>query len=88
MANNFTLLHSLHLPLSASFCLHFTHERNINFVHEISHIKYNAFRKFSAQNIFGTKCNDKDFSHELFGIEINVNENKANYGIQYIDGIG
>ena len=80
MANNFNLLRSLHLLLSTAFCLHVSLKRNINFVHEISRVKYNAFRKFSAQNIFGRKLNDKNFSHELFGIEINTNENKANYG--------
>ena len=62
-----------------SFCLHVSLERNINFVHEISRVKYNAFRKFSARNIFVRKRNDKNFSHELFGIEINAHENKADY---------
>ena len=30
----------------------------------------------------------KKFSHELFGIEINANENKANYGIQLLVASG
>ena len=30
---------------------------------------------------FGKKRNDENLSHEFFGIEINANENKANYGI-------
>ena len=61
MANNFTLLHSLHLLLSTSFCLHVSLKRNINFVHEISHVEYNAFIKFSARNTFGRKRNDNNF---------------------------
>ena len=81
MANNFALLRSFHLLLSTSFCLHVSLERNINLVYEISRVKYNAFRKFSAQNIFVRKHNDQKFSHKLFEIEINVNENKANYSI-------
>ena len=64
-----------------SFCLHVSLKRNINIVHEILHVKYNDFRKFSEQNIFITKRNEKNFSHKLFGIEINANENEANYGI-------
>ena len=76
MANSFNLLRFLHLLLSTSFCLHVSLEQNINFVHEISHVKYNAFRKFSGQNIFIRKRIDNNFSHELFGIEINANEIK------------
>ena len=30
---------------------------------------------------FGSKQNGKKFSHELLGVEINANENKANYGM-------
>ena len=60
------LLRSLHLLLATPFCLHSSFEQNINFVHEISHVKY-------------IKRIDKNFSHELFGIEINENKNKANY---------
>ena len=64
----------LHSPsfssLAAVYIFLFTHLR----------VKYNAFRKFSPQNIFVRKRNDENFSHELFGIEINANENKANYG--------
>ena len=81
MANNFALLRSLHLLLSTCFCLHVSLERNINFVHEISRVKYNAFGKFSAQNIFSIKRSDEKFSHELFGIEINAKEHEANYRI-------
>ena len=44
-------------------------------------MKYDTFREFSAQNIFVKKRKDENFSHKLFGIEINANENKANYGI-------
>ena len=80
MAYNIALLRSFHLLLSTSFCLHVSLQRNINFVYEISLVKYDAFRKFSARNIFARKRNDENFSHELFGIEINANENKANYG--------
>ena len=83
MINNFTLLCSLHLLLSTAFCLHVSLERNINFVHNISLVKYNAFRKFLARNIFVRKRNDDNFSHELFRTEINANENKANYSISY-----
>ena len=86
MANNFTHLCSLHLLLSTSFCLHVSLEQNINFVHEISLVKYSAFRKFSARYIFVKKRNAEKFSHELFGIEANANENKVNYGI-YIECI-
>ena len=43
--------------------------------------KNKAFRKFSVRNIFVRERDDDNFSHELFGIEINANENKANYGI-------
>ena len=86
MANNFTLLRPLHLLLPTcvctSFCLHVSLEWNIKFVHEISRIKYNAVGKFSAQNIFIRKRIDENFSHELFEIEINANENKANYSIK------
>ena len=64
--------------MSTSFCLHVSLERNINFVHEISHVEYNAFRKFSGQNIF-VRFMEEKFSHKLFGIEISVNKNKANY---------
>ena len=32
--------------------------------------------------MFVRKRDDKSFSRELFGIEINVNENKANYRMQ------
>ena len=82
MANNFTLLCSLHLLPSASFRLHVSLEWNINFVHEISCVKkIQCLQKFSAQNIFGQKHNAKNFSHELFGTEINTNENKANYAM-------
>ena len=81
MANNFTLLCSLHLLLSSCFCLRVSLEQNINLVHEILFMKY-AFKKSSAQNIFGRKHNDENFSHELFGIEMNANENKAKYGKQ------
>ena len=83
MANNFNLVHSLHLLLSTSICLHVSLERNINFVHEISHVKYNAFRKFLGLNIFGRKGYDKNFLCKLFGFETNANENKANYGNIY-----
>ena len=74
------------LLLFPSFCLHGSLKRNINFVCEISGVKYNAFTKFSAQNIFVSKCNDENFWRELFGIENsvnenNANENKANYGM-------
>ena len=81
MASNFNLLCSLHLLLSTPFCLHVSLERNINFVHEISHVKYNASRKFLRRNIFVRKRIAENFSHELFGIEINVDENKANCGM-------
>ena len=37
----------------------------------------------SAQNIFIRKCDAENFSCKLFGIEINANENNANYGIIY-----
>ena len=86
MVNNFTLLRSLYLLLSKSFCLHVSLERNINFVmHEVSRVKYNKFRNFSARNSFLTKRIDDNFSHELFGIEINPIENKTNYGMcQYV----
>ena len=70
MANNFTFLHSLHLLLFTSFCLHVSLERNINFVNEILRLKYNAFRKFLAQNIFVRKHNDENFSHKLFGMKL------------------
>ena len=81
MASNFNFLRSLHLLLSTPFCLHVSLERNINFAHEISYVKYNAFRKFSGQNIFVRKHIGENFSHKLFGIEINADENKANYGM-------
>ena len=81
MANYLTLPLSLHLLLSTSFCLHVSLEWNINIIHDISRVKYNAFRKFPAQNILATKCNDKNFLHKLFEIEINTNENKANYSM-------
>ena len=32
-------------------------------------MKNNAFEKFLAQNIFGRKLDDDNFSHKLFGIE-------------------
>ena len=80
MANNFTLLCSLHLLLSTSFCLHASLERNINFVHEVLRVKCNAFKKFLAGNIF-VRRNYDNFSHKSFGNETNGNENKANYGI-------
>ena len=80
MVDIFTLLRSLHLLLSTSFCLLVGFEWNINFIHEILCVKYNTFRKFLAQNIFVRKRNDENFSHELFGTEINANKNKANYG--------
>ena len=84
MANNFNLLCFLHLLLSTSFCLHVSLKRNINFIHEISRAKYNTFRKFSGLNIFVRKRIGENVSHELFGIEINSNENKANYGIYVV----
>ena len=68
------------LLLFTSFCLHVSLERNINFIHEISHMKYNAIRKFLGQNIFIRKRIAKNFYPELFGIEIKANENKVNYG--------
>ena len=80
MANNFNLIRSLHLLLSTSFFLHVSLKRNINFVHEISYVKYNALRKFLPRNIFVRKRNDENFAHKLFGIEINANKNRANYG--------
>ena len=76
---NFNILRSLHLLLSTHFCLHVSLERNINFAHEISRVKYDVFRLFSGGNIFVRKRIDKNFSNELFGIEIHANENKANY---------
>ena len=79
MANNFNLFRSLHLLLYTSFCLHVSLKRNINFVHEISRLKYNVFKKFLPRNIFVSECNGENFSHRLFGIEIKANENKANY---------
>ena len=85
-ANNFTYLRSFHLLLSTFFCLHVNLKWNINFVYKISHVKYNTFRKFSARNIFIRKRNDENFAHELFGIEINANENKTNYGIMFHSG--
>ena len=65
-----------------SFLLHVnvSLKRNMNFVHDISPVKYNAFKKFPVQ-----MCNDKNFSHKLFGIEINLIENKENYGTEYLD---
>ena len=44
------------------------------------HVKNKVFRKFPARNIFVRECDDENISHEFFGIEINANENKANYG--------
>ena len=49
---------------------------SMNFAREI-----NAFKKFSARNFFVRKRNDESFPRELFGVEINANENKANYGM-------
>ena len=77
MANNLNLLRSLHLLLSTFFCLHRWASNGIS----ISRVKYNALRKFSGQNIFVIKRIDENFLRQLFGIEINANENKANYGI-------
>ena len=76
---------SISFVLFTFHCLHLfvymlASNRNMNFVHEISRVKYTASRKFSGQNIFGIKRNDKNFSHKLFGIQINTNENKAKYG--------
>ena len=61
MANNFALLCSHHLVPSTSICLHVSHKRNINFDYEVSRVKHDAFRKFSAQNIFISKRNDEIF---------------------------
>ena len=44
-------------------------------------VKNKVFRKFLARNFFGRERDDENFSHALFGIEINAKENKANYGI-------
>ena len=41
--------------------------------------------EFFGTNIFGRKRNDENFPHDLFGIEINKNKNKANYGITLKD---
>ena len=66
MANNFNLLRSLHLLLSTSFCLHVSLKWNINFVHEISHVKYKAFRKFLGQTIFVRKRINENFSQIIW----------------------
>ena len=47
---------------------------SMNFAREI-----NPFKNFSLRNLFIRKRNDKNFSQDLFGVEINANENKANY---------
>ena len=62
MANNCTLLRSLYLLLSTSFCLHISLEQNINFVHEFRtwNIIYSV--NFLSQNILVRKRNDKIFN--------------------------
>ena len=75
----FTLLHPVHLLLSTSFCLHVGLERNINFVHELRAWNTIPTKNFHHKTIV-RKRNVEKVSHELFGIEINVNEGKANYG--------
>ena len=74
-----SLLFALFTCYCLHLCLHVSLKQNINLIHEISHTKYNTFRKFSAQHTFVRKHNNKKFSHKLFGIEINAKENKANY---------
>ena len=52
MANNFTLLRSLHLLLlSTSFCLHVSLEWNINFIHKISSRDNFWCKIFSLENV-------------------------------------
>ena len=71
--NNFTLLCSLHLPLSTTFCLHVSLERNID--HE-----FRAWNKKPSKNfrheIFSSENMTTIFCTNYFGVEINANENK------------
>ena len=70
MANNFTLLGSLHLLLSTSFCSHVSLERNIKFGHEFRTWNIMPSVNFLSRNIFFRKRSDNNFSHKFFGIEI------------------
>ena len=81
MADNFTLLRSLHLLLSASFCLQVSFKQNINFVREFYVWNKVSPENFRHQISSSETVTMENFSQKLFEIEINANENKANYGI-------
>ena len=42
-----------------------------------------ASETFQHEIFSSEKITAENFSHRLFGIEINANENKANYGIVF-----